>query len=274
MQSESTYHKAVLLWNSFAIDSPAVLTRHLDSFRILFAYHSGKIENDSISYNDTHEIFHNDRVSSFTGNPRTLFEQQNQKTCYDFLAPKIIAKEPITLELVKEIHAILTAGTYDERRYIEKGERPGEFKKHDYVTGLLEVGSSPEDVAQDIALLLIEMKDLAVRESVHPETLLKAATYLHARFEYIHPFADGNGRVGRTLCNYFLMGNDHPPLIIYEEDRSRYFEALRSYDREEDLEPLFAFFLFSLEKTWEKKLERTLGGKKDQRLGLEDLLKE
>lgn len=272
MPSESIYHKTVLLWKSFAIQSPASLTQHLDSFRILFAYHSGKIENDAINYNDTHEIFNNDKVSSFSGNPRTLFEQQNQKTCYDFLVPKIIAKEPITVRLVKEIHAILTAGTYDDRRYLEKGERPGEFKKHDYVTGLLEVGSSPEEVAQDIALLLTEIKDLTEKKSVHPETLLKAAAYFHARFEYIHPFADGNGRVGRTLCNYFLMINDHPPLIIHEEDRALYFESLRAYDSQEDLEPLFTFFLFAIGKTWEKRLERNVGDKKDGRLKLKDLL--
>ena len=263
MQSESIYQKTVLLWKNLAIQTPASLNWYLDSFRVLFAYHSAKIENDAISYNDTHEIFHSGKVSSFTGNPRTLFEQQNQKTCYEFLIPRIIAKEPITLGLVKEVHAILTAGTYDERRYLEKEERPGEFKKHDYVTGLLEVGSSPEDVPHDIALLLTEIEDLTESKSIQPETLLKAATYFHARFEYIHPFADGNGRVGRTLLNYFLMSNDHPPLIVYEEDRSLYFEGLRSYDRQEDLDPLFTFFLFAIEKTWEKWVERTLGDNKE-----------
>ncbi|MDK2860065.1 MAG: hypothetical protein PWP25_1251 [Sphaerochaeta sp.] len=273
MQLESIYHKAVLLWKSFAIQTPASLTQHLDSFSVLFAYHSAKIENDAISYNDTYEIFHNNKVSSFTGNPRTLFEQQNQKTCYEFLIPKIIAKEPITIALVKEIHAILTAGTYDERKYLEKGERPGEFKKHDYVTGLLEVGSSPEDVPQDISLLLTEIRDLPESKSIQPETLLKAATYFHARFEYIHPFADGNGRVGRTLLTYLLMSNDHPPLIVYEEDRSQYFEGLRSYDRQEDLEPLYTFFLSAIEKTWGKRVERTLGENKEvARSKLEELL--
>jgi Fic family protein len=273
MQSQSIYHKAVLLWKSFAIQTPAALNQHLENFRILFAYHSAKIENDAISYNDTHEIFHNNKVSSFTGDPRTLFEQQNQKTCYEFLLPKICGKEPITMALVKEIHAILTAGTYDERRYLEKEERPGEFKKHDYVTGLLEVGSSPEDVPHDMALLLTEMQDLSERKAIQPEILLKAATYFHARFEYIHPFADGNGRVGRTLLNYFLMSNDHPPLIVYEEDRSLYFEGLRSYDRQEDLEPLYTFFLSAVEKTWKQKIERSLGGnRKQERAKLEELL--
>jgi len=255
MQTESTYHKAVLLWKSFSIQSPASLNQSLDSFRILFAYHSGKIENDAITYNDTHEIFQHDWVNSFTGNPRTLFEQQNQKTCYDFLAPKIIAKEPITIGLVKEIHAILTAGTYDERRYIERGERPGEFKKHYYVTGLLEVGSSPGDVPLDMDSLLIDIRESTASRSILPETLLKAAAYFHARFEYIHPFADGSGRVGRSLLNYFLMIKAHPPLIIHEEDRSQYFESLRAYDRHEDIEPMYEFLLFSLEKTWEKILK-------------------
>jgi len=133
------------------------------------------------------------------------------------------------------------------------------------------VGSSPEEVTQDIALLLTEIKDPPEKKSVYPETLLKAAAYFHARFEYIHPFADGNGRVGRTLCNYFLMSNDHPPLIIHEEDRALYFESLRSYDRHEDIEPMFRFLLFSLEKTWGKKLERNVGDKKDVRSGLKDL---
>jgi len=168
---------AVLLWKGFAIETAASLQQHLDSFRVLFAYHSGKIENDAVTYNDTREIFHNDKVSSFTGNIRTLFEQQNQKTCYEFLVPKILEKEPVTIGLAKETHAILTAGTYDERRYIEKGERPGEFKKHEYGTGILEVGSSPGEVAQDMESLLSEMADFKVSDETRPEKLLKAGAY-------------------------------------------------------------------------------------------------
>lgn len=272
MRSESTYHKAVLLWKGFAIETAASLKQHLDSFRVLFAYHSGKIENEAVTYNDTREIFHNDKVSSFTGNIRTLIEQQNQKTCYEFLVPKILNKEPVTRDLVKETHAILTAGTYDERRYIERGERPGEFKKHDYVTGMLEVGSSPGEVVQDIDSLLSELADLNVSGETGAEKLLKAGAYFHARFEYIHPFADGNGRVGRTLLNYFLMINGHPPLIVYEEDRSQYFDSLRSYDKDEDLEPLFQFFLASTEKTWANAIARKDGDRTPERKGLHSLL--
>ena len=113
------YNRVVELWQSYKIASAADLDKYLDSFRILFAFHSGKIENEEITYHDTREIFENGRVVGYTGSPRALFEQQNQKLCYDFLKEKIIKREPISIELVKEIHRVLTGGTYDERRYLK-----------------------------------------------------------------------------------------------------------------------------------------------------------
>ena len=102
------YAQIVRLWQQYAIGTEADIDLRLDSFRILFAYHSGKIENPEISYHDTREIFENGRVVNFTGSPRTIFEQRNQKLCYDFLKPRIIARKPITIALIKETHAILT----------------------------------------------------------------------------------------------------------------------------------------------------------------------
>ena len=225
------YEEAVKLWQSWNIQTEADLSLRLDSFRILFAYHSGKIENDEINYHDTREIFENGKVINYTGSTRTLFEQQNQKTCYELLRSKILVQEPLSLPLVRTIHRTLTEGTYDERRYITNGERPGEFKKHDYVTGKNEVGSPPEAVADDLTELIEEVN------AIGAQAPLKAGAYFHARFENIHPFADGNGRVGRTLLNYWLMINDYPPLVIYEEDRRAYYDALQTYDEQED----FAF---------------------------------
>lgn len=244
------YAQIVRLWQQYAIRTEADIDLRLDSFRVLFAYHSGKIENPEISYHDTREIFENGRVVNFTGSPRAIFEQRNQKLCYDFLKPRILAREPITIELVKETHAILTAGTYDENRYIQQGERPGAFKKHDYVTGIEEVGSLPEDVEHDMQELLAALQDFAGKDP------LKIGTYFHVRFEYIHPFADGNGRVGRTLLNYLLMTRDHPPLIVYDEDKRDYYAALEQYDRNEDYQPMYAFLKKETIRTWEKALER------------------
>ena len=247
------YEEAVKLWQSWNIQTEADLSLRLDSFRILFAYHCGKIENDEINYHDTREIFENGKVINYTGSTRTLFEQQNQKTCYELLRSKILAKEPLSLPLVRTIHRTLTEGTYDERRYITNGERPGAFKKHDYVTGKNEVGSPPEAVADDLTELIEEVN------AIGAQAPLKAGAYFHARFENIHPFADGNGRVGRTLLNYWLMINHYPPLVIYEEDRRAYYDALQTYDEQEDLAPLVTFLEDQTVKTWSRFLKPPAG---------------
>ncbi len=257
------YEQAVALWQSYKIESTADLDTYLESFRILFAYHSGRIENEEITYHDTREIFENNKVSNYTGSPRALLEQQNQKLCYEVLKEKIIRKEPLCIDLIKEIHTVLIGGTYDERRYIVNKERPGEFKKHDYIIGIDEVGSAVENVESDLTGLITEINDYSC------EDMLKAAAYLHARFEFIHPFADGNGRVGRTLMNYYLMINFHPPLNIYDEDKTLYFECLQKYDEVEELNPLYAFLKYEVEKTWERTLNLA-DGMKPERKGLSE----
>jgi len=123
------YGQIVELWRGWRVETVSDIDLRLSGFRILFAYNSGRIENDEITYHNTREIFENGRVVNFTGDPRSMFELGNQKLCHEFLKHKIAAREPLTVPLVLEVHSILTGGTYDERRYIERGERPGAFKK-------------------------------------------------------------------------------------------------------------------------------------------------
>lgn len=261
----ATYQQIREMWKGYHIHTTDQLEKCLDNFRILFAYHSGKIENEKITYHDTREIFKNGKVLNFTGDPRTLFEQQNQKLCYEYLKQKIVDREPVTIPLVKEVHGILTAGSYDETRFLARQERPGAFKRHDYVTGRNEVGSAPEDVERDLTELLKEVNDY------QGDDVLKAAAYFHVRFEYIHPFADGNGRVGRTLLNYYLMTHKEPPLIVYDEDKKAYYAALERYDTEEDLQSMCEFLIAETEKTWEKTLEREQKTKREKRKTLSEL---
>lgn len=94
---QDQYSQVVELWRSCKISSAVDLNKYLDSFRILFAYHSGKIENKEVTYHDTREIFENGKVAGYTGSPRALFEQQNQKLCYEFLIEKIVKKEPLNV---------------------------------------------------------------------------------------------------------------------------------------------------------------------------------
>ncbi|MEG2083765.1 MAG: Fic family protein, partial [Oscillospiraceae bacterium] len=82
------------------------------------------------------------------------------------------------------------------------------------------------------------------------ETMI-AAAYLHARFEYIFPFADGNGRVGRALLNYYLITHGHPPLVIFISERELYLDCLARYDEDEELDPLVELLKYETVRTWE-----------------------
>lgn len=241
-----SYPEIVKAWQERKIMNVQDLRAAISNFSILFAYNSGAIENPEITYHTTREIFENGKVVNFTGDVRTIFEIRNQKQCSDWLMEKIIHKEPITPELIKEIHRKLTEGTYDERRY-ERGERPGEYKKHDYVVGN-DQGALPEEVALEIEELCEELKDVPDRG----DNILKTAAYLHCKFENTHPFADGNGRVGRTLMNYFLMINNHPPLVVRNESKDIYYKALDCYDRTGELDAFLDYMKKELVITWQK----------------------
>ena len=188
-------------------------------------------------------------MTSYTGDLRTLFEIRNAKDANELLLSAFRDKRPLDELLVKEFQQCLTQNTYDTRRW-QLGERPGEYKHHDYVTGKSEIGAAPEDVPEEMAELLGELIDIP------EEKALTAAAYFHAKFENIHAFADGNGRAGRLAMNYFLLLHGHPPIIIHEEDRKEYYTALEAWDEEQDLVPLVTFLREQTVKTWEKQIQR------------------
>ncbi len=243
------YEKAVRWWQSRKITTDAELAEALNGHSILFAYHSGKIENENITYHDTREIFEHDGVTSYTGDLRTLFEIRNAKDANELLLTAFSEKRPLDEELIKQFQRRLTLNTYDTRRY-QLGERPGEYKRHDYVTGREEIGAAPEDVGEEMNELLTEL------QSVEAKNALTAAAYFHVKFENIHPFADGNGRAGRLAMNYLLLLLGHPPVIIHEEDRKEYYAALEAWDTEQDLDRMKEFLKEQTVKTWQKQLAK------------------
>ena len=188
-------------------------------------------------------------MTGYTGDVRSLIEIQNSVAAYYRMLDAFERREPMSEVLICEFQGLLTQGTYDTLRY-QKGERPGTYKKHDYVTGAREVGALPEDVPEELAELLAEL------DGIEPHQALTAAAYFHGKFENIHPFADGNGRTGRLLMNYLLLLWDHPPVIIHEEDRRTYYDALERFDADQELAPLTDFLRGQTMKTWRTRFER------------------
>ena len=242
------YEKALALWKLKKSTTDAELAEALNEHSIAFAYHSGKIENDRITYNDIREILDRDGVTSYTGDLRTLFEIRNAKEANELLLISFNERCPIDETLIKEFQLKLTQNTYDTRRW-QLGERPGEYKLHDYVTGKNEIGASSDEVQSEMAELIGEL------DGIPNEKALTVAAYFHAKFENIHPFADGNGRTGRLAMNYYLLLHGHPPVIIHEEDRKEYYAALEAWDERQELDPLVDFLKEQTAKTWQKQIE-------------------
>lgn len=243
------YEEIITAWRQKNICTAADIACEMNGNGPAFIYHSAKIENDNITYHDTREIFDHGGVTGYTGDVRSLFEIQNSVAAYYRMLDAFERREPLNEALICEFQGLLTQGTYDTLRY-QKGERPGAYKQNDYVTGRDEVGALPENVPEELAELVAEL------DGVKPGQALTAAAYFHAKFENIHPFADGNGRAGRLLMNYLLLLWDHPPIIIHEEDRRDYYSALERFDRAQDLGPLTEFLKAQTVKTWQARFER------------------
>lgn len=243
------YDKTVEWWKKRNIKTDAELAEAMNGHGILLAYHSGKIENDNITYNDTREIFDHDGVTSYTGDLRTLFEIRNLKDAYELMLTSFGSHREIDEKLIKEFQYKLTQNTYDTRRW-QLGERPGEYKRHDYITGRNEIGAYAEDTPEEMSELIEEFRELPEDKAI------TVAAYFHAKFENIHPFADGNGRTGRMVMNYLLLYLGHPPIIIHEEDRKEYYKGLEAWDENQKLDVLIDFLKEQTVKTWKKQVEK------------------
>ena len=270
------YGQVLAWWREKGIKTDAQLAEVLNGHSIAFAYNSGKIENPQITYNDTREVFEHDGVTSYTGDLRTLFEIRNAKIAYEFFLESFNVHHNFNEDFLKRLQKLLTQNTYDTRRW-QLGERPGEYKHHDYVTGREEVGALPQDVPEEMGELLAEIGEVIEKgkdegsktsktseasmssqasDTSKTDVALIAAAYFHVKFENIHPFADGNGRTGRLAMNYLLLLLNHPPIIIHEEDRKDYYTALEAWDTDQTLDTMVEFLQSQAIKTWEKRVFR------------------
>lgn len=212
-------------------------------FLVLFTTETNRIENINISYNDTRELFETETLSKYSGSLRAVMSVANNKAVASHLNDCLAHRTTITPDFILDVHRILMFASMDEHRFHDNGERAGTWKVHDYGVGKLSVGSTPEEVPGAIAALCDMLSDTEGKDPV------KVASALLCHFEHIHPFADGNGRVGRWLVNYYLASHGHTPVVFYSEDKQEYYAALEWFDREGDYVPMHTYLLGQIEKS-------------------------
>jgi Fic/DOC family len=139
--------------------------------------------------------------------------------------------ELLSLTELRHIHRLTLTPAWDVVPHPSAGdsERPGSFREHDIrpFPGGMRPPPWPE-VSAMVSDWIGEVQALGREgERIEPEALAK----VHARFEQIHPFLDGNGRTGRLVLNLLLVRLGYPPAIIFKGDRRRYLAALQSADQ-------------------------------------------
>lgn len=136
----------------------------------------------------------------------------------------------ISLTEVRQVHSLAIAPVWDVASppQATPRERPGSFREHDIEP--FPGGMRPPDWTEVPVLVRDWLGDAQALRKVDGSIIAEALAGLHARFEQIHPFLDGNGRAGRLILNLLLIRLGYPPAIIYKGDRARYLAALRRAD--------------------------------------------
>jgi Fic family protein len=141
--------------------------------------------------------------------------------------------EPIALTELRQVHRTAMGPAWDVAPHPSAGEReaPGSFREHDIRP--FPRGMRPPPWPEVPALLSTWIEQTRALKECAPVALPETLSALHAEFERIHPFLDGNGRTGRLVLNLLLVRLGYPPAVIYKGERSRYLAALRRADRGE-----------------------------------------
>lgn len=138
---------------------------------------------------------------------------------------------PVSLTELRHVHELAMTPVWDVSPHPQatERERPGSFREHDIQP--FPGGMTPPSWTEVPALVNSWINDAGALTRVDGAELPEALAALHARFEQIHPFLDGNGRAGRLVLNLLLVRLGYPPSIVYKGDKSRYLRALRRADQ-------------------------------------------
>ena len=135
----------------------------------------------------------------------------------------------LSMTEVRHVHSLAMSKVWDVAPHSEAGddEGPGSFRRHNIAP--FPLGMRPVDWP-DVPVVMSDWLDRAASIGTSEAPIPEALAEVHAEFERVHPFLDGNGRTGRLLANLMLIRLGYPPAIIRKADRGRYLTALRRAD--------------------------------------------
>ncbi len=189
--------------------------------QIDLTYSSNHMEGNRLSHEQTRYIFETNTIgiTDDAVNVDDIVETVNHFRCIDHIIDTCTAK--LSEAYIKELHAILKSGTSDSRKdwFVT-----GDYKRLPNVVGGNET-CPPKEVHKAMRTLLKEYSSVAVKSF---DDILD----FHQKFESIHPFQDGNGRVGRLILFKECLLNGHIPFIITEDLRLFYYRGLKEWNHE------------------------------------------
>ena len=190
--------------------------------QVIFAYNTNHIEGSKLTEDQTRYIFETNTIlfeEQTVASVDDILETANHFKLVDYMLD--VAEEKLTEEMIKEFHKILKEGTSDSRK---EWFNVGEYKKLANEAGNMQT-SLPKNVAKDMAKLMEWYNSLE-------KITIKEIIEFHFRFEKIHPFQDGNGRVGRIIMFKECLKNNIVPFIILDKDKLFYYRGLKEYKSE------------------------------------------
>ena len=187
--------------------------------QIDLTYNSNHIEGSKLTKEQTRYIYETNTLGITTENTSVddIMETVNHFRCIDYVIDH--ATDKITEAHIKQLHAILKANTSDSRK--------DWFAVGDYKRLANEVGEQETVAPKDVHR---HMKDLLADYYALKQVTFDDILDFHVCFERIHPFQDGNGRVGRLLLFWQCLQNAHVPFIISEELRLFYYRGLQNWE--------------------------------------------
>ena len=189
--------------------------------QIEMTYNSNHIEGSRLTHDQTRYIFETNTIG-VTGeavNVDDVIETANHFRCIDFIIEH--AKSALTEKMIKELHLMLKTGTSDAR---QDWFAVGAYKKMPNEVGGMAT-ALPEDVAA-------EMQALLAAYSAKKAKTLEDILEFHVWFERIHPFQDGNGRIGRLIMFKECLKYNIVPFIIEDNLKMFYYRGLKEWSRE------------------------------------------